>query len=58
MSNILFFISLSLIWVMLLYHMFLMQGGFRHYITFERNITEMARQRVGSSEGQRAHSRA
>ncbi|WP_156735914.1 glycosyltransferase family 2 protein [Bacillus velezensis] len=38
MSNILFFISLSLIWVMLLYHMFLMQGGFRHYMTFERNI--------------------
>lgn len=23
---------------MLLYHMFLMQGGFRHYMTFERNI--------------------
>ena len=38
MGNVLFLVSLSLIWVMLLYHMFLMQGGFRHYMTFERNI--------------------
>ncbi|WP_253252066.1 hypothetical protein, partial [Bacillus sp. MB353a] len=38
MGNTLFFISLSLIWVMLLYHMFLMQGGFRHSMHFDRNF--------------------
>ncbi|MBO2537711.1 glycosyltransferase family 2 protein [Rummeliibacillus suwonensis] len=38
MANTLFFISLSLIWIMLLYHMFLMQGGYRHFSTFERVI--------------------
>lgn len=38
MANILFYTALILIWVMLLYHMFLMQGGYRHFKTFERNI--------------------
>lgn len=32
--------SLFLIWVMLLYHMFLMQGGYRHFQTFGRVIPE------------------
>lgn len=38
MINILFYTSLSLIWIMLLYHMFLMQGGYRHYRSFEKVI--------------------
>ncbi|PIC85394.1 glycosyltransferase [Sporosarcina sp. P20a] len=38
MVNILFYTSLTLIWVMLLYHMFLMQGGYRHYRSFEKVI--------------------
>lgn len=38
MANTLFFTALILIWVMLLYHMFLMQGGYRHYRTYERVI--------------------
>ncbi|MEK3936259.1 glycosyltransferase [Sporosarcina sp. FSL W7-1349] len=38
MANWLFYAALILIWVMLLYHMFLMQGGYRHFKTFERVI--------------------
>ncbi|ARK22011.1 glycosyltransferase family 2 protein [Sporosarcina ureae] len=40
MINILFYTSLSLIWIMLLYHMFLMQGGYRHYRSFEKVIPQ------------------
>ncbi len=46
MANILFYTSLFLIWVMLLYHMFLMQGGYRHYRTFERVIPEWSLQMI------------
>jgi len=38
MANVLFYVSLSVIWVMLLYHMFLMQGGYLHYLRFGRSI--------------------
>ncbi|MFD0871030.1 Poly-beta-1,6-N-acetyl-D-glucosamine synthase [Chlamydia abortus] len=38
MANTLFYISLSVIWIMLLYHMFLMQGGYLHYLRFRRPI--------------------
>lgn len=40
MADILFYISLTLIWTMLLYHMFLMQGGYMHYRSFEKPIRE------------------
>ncbi|QQE73730.1 glycosyltransferase family 2 protein [Brevibacillus composti] len=40
MANGLFYLSLSLIWVMLLYHMFLMQGGYSHYLRYTRPIKE------------------
>lgn len=40
MANILFYTSLTLIWTMLLYHMFLMQGGYRHFATFEKVISK------------------
>ncbi|MEK4023118.1 MULTISPECIES: glycosyltransferase family 2 protein [unclassified Sporosarcina] len=43
MANILFYSALSLIWLMLLYHMFLMQGGYRHFKTYERVITKWER---------------
>ena len=36
MADVLFYLSLILIWIMLLYHMFLMQGGFQHYLTYEK----------------------
>ncbi|HLR23805.1 MAG TPA: glycosyltransferase [Pseudogracilibacillus sp.] len=36
MANILFYCALILIWVMLLYHMFLMQGGYWHFLTYEK----------------------
>ncbi|WP_342580872.1 glycosyltransferase [Ureibacillus sp. FSL W7-1570] len=38
MANYLFYISLAFIWIMLLYHMFLAQGGYRHFKTFEKVI--------------------
>src|SRR5699024_5233684 len=38
MANILFLFSLVVIWVMLLYHMFLMLGGYIHYSRFEKVI--------------------
>lgn len=38
MIDSLFYISLTLIWIMLLYHMFLMQGGYRYYRTFAKVI--------------------
>lgn len=34
MVNFLFYFSLFLIWFMLLYHMFLMQGGYSHFISY------------------------
>ncbi|KUF34176.1 MULTISPECIES: glycosyltransferase family 2 protein [Lysinibacillus] len=43
MANTLFFISLFLIWIMLLYHMFLMEGGYLHFRTFEKPIDEWAK---------------
>jgi len=38
MANILFIISLVVIWVMLLYHMFLMLGGYLHFTRFDKVI--------------------
>lgn len=38
MANFLFLASLSVIWIMLLYHMFLMQGGYFHYLSFDKVI--------------------
>ncbi|WP_042348345.1 glycosyltransferase family 2 protein [Bacillus massiliigorillae] len=43
MADILFYISLILIWGMLLYHMFLMQGGYRQFKTFEKVIPQWER---------------
>ena len=43
MADILFYISLTLIWTMLLYHMFLMQGGYMHYRSFEKPIRQWER---------------
>jgi cellulose synthase/poly-beta-1,6-N-acetylglucosamine synthase-like glycosyltransferase len=40
MANALFYLSLSVIWIMLLYHMFLMQGGYFHYLRYRRPIPE------------------
>src|SRR5690625_7246565 len=38
MANTLFLFSLTVIWIMLLYHMFLMLGGFLHFSRFEKVI--------------------
>lgn len=38
MANILFLFSLIVIWTMLLYHMFLMLGGYLHFRRFEKVI--------------------
>ncbi|MFP3394103.1 glycosyltransferase, partial [Brevibacillus sp. SIMBA_076] len=43
MANLLFLFSLIMIWTMLLYHMFLMQGGFWHYMTFRNPIPEWSK---------------
>ncbi|WP_336822269.1 glycosyltransferase [Sporosarcina sp. USHLN248] len=43
MANTLFYTALILIWGMLLYHMFLMQGGYRHFKTFDRKIPEWSK---------------
>lgn len=40
MANLLFYISMTVIWLMLLYHMFLMQGGYLHYLRFRKPIPE------------------
>ncbi|RKD25898.1 glycosyltransferase [Ammoniphilus oxalaticus] len=40
MANTLFLLSLVVIWVMLLYHMFLMLGGYLHFTRFERVIPQ------------------
>ncbi|MEW9700597.1 glycosyltransferase [Paenibacillus sp. SI8] len=40
MANTLFYASLTVIWLMLLYHMFLMQGGYMHYLRYRRPIAE------------------
>jgi len=39
-ANILFYASLTVIWVMLLYHMFLMQGGYLHFLRYRRPVKE------------------
>ncbi|MDI6649001.1 glycosyltransferase family 2 protein [Bacillus altitudinis] len=44
MADILFYLSLILIWIMLLYHMFLMQGGFQHYLTYEKVLPKWTKQ--------------
>ncbi|SFB20747.1 MULTISPECIES: glycosyltransferase [unclassified Bacillus (in: firmicutes)] len=36
MANLLFYSSLFLIWFMLIYHMFLMQGGYLHFFNFQK----------------------
>ncbi|WP_080846213.1 glycosyltransferase family 2 protein [Cytobacillus gottheilii] len=36
MVNFLFYLSLFLIWFMLIYHMFLMQGGYLHFLKFRK----------------------
>ena len=36
MVNLMFYASLFLIWFMLIYHMFLMQGGYKHYRSFQK----------------------
>lgn len=38
MANTLFYMSLFLIWIMLLYHMFLAQGGYLHYRRYKQEI--------------------
>lgn len=43
MADLLFYIALFLIWVMLLYHMFLMEGGYLHFRSFEKPIPEWSR---------------
>ncbi|WLR51901.1 glycosyltransferase [Bacillus tianshenii] len=40
MANNLFIVSLTIIWVMLLYHMFLMQGGYLHYLRYRNVISK------------------
>ncbi|MFJ8246240.1 glycosyltransferase [Peribacillus asahii] len=40
MANTLFLLSLSIIWLMLLYHMFLMQGGYLHFLRYENTIPQ------------------
>lgn len=40
MANIAFYISLTVIWAMLLYHMFLMHGGYLHYLRYGRSIAQ------------------
>lgn len=43
MSNFLFLLSLVIIWVMLLYHMFLMQGGYFHFLRYAKSIPEWSK---------------
>jgi len=43
-ADVLFYLSLILIWIMLLYHMFLMQGGFQHFLTYEKVLPEWTKQ--------------
>lgn len=43
MANILFYTALGVIWVMLLYHMFLAQGGYRHFKRYDKVIPEWER---------------
>ncbi|UCZ53580.1 glycosyltransferase family 2 protein [Bacillus shivajii] len=44
MANNLFILSLTLIWVMLLYHMFLMQGGYFHFLKYQHPIEKWRKQ--------------
>ena len=46
MANMLFVFSLIMIWTMLLYHMFLMQGGFWHFMTYRKPIPEWRKNMV------------
>jgi len=40
MANTLFLLSLATIWFMLLYHMFLMQGGYFHFLRYRKPIQQ------------------
>jgi cellulose synthase/poly-beta-1,6-N-acetylglucosamine synthase-like glycosyltransferase len=40
MINLLFYFSLFLIWFMLLYHMFLMYGGYSHFVNYPKKLKE------------------
>ncbi|GAA0310633.1 cellulose synthase/poly-beta-1,6-N-acetylglucosamine synthase-like glycosyltransferase [Gracilibacillus halotolerans] len=44
MANYLFYTSLIVIWIMLLYHMFLAQGGYRHFRNFDKVIPSWERE--------------
>lgn len=46
MADILFYCSLFLIWAMLLYHMFLMQGGYLHFRSFENPIEQWSKNMI------------
>lgn len=48
MANILFLTSLIVIWIMLLYHMFLMLGGYLHFLRFENVMPEWDKKMQGS----------
>lgn len=43
MANSLFVLSVFLIWLILLYHMFLMQGGFLHNVRYRFNVKKWER---------------
>ncbi|AVR00770.1 glycosyltransferase [Oceanobacillus iheyensis] len=40
MADLLMYMSLFLIWLMLFYHMFLMQGGYLHYLHYQKSEKE------------------
>ncbi|MFD1172679.1 glycosyltransferase family 2 protein [Oceanobacillus picturae] len=40
MADLLMYMSLFLIWLMLFYHMFLMQGGYLHYLHYKKSEKE------------------
>lgn len=46
MADILFYCALTLIWMMLLYHMFLMEGGYLHFRSFEKPIDQWSEKMV------------
>lgn len=47
MANSLFYLSLILIWIMLLYHMFLMQGGYLHHLSYRKVIPNWSKNMTG-----------
>lgn len=46
MADTLFYCALTLIWMMLLYHMFLMEGGYLHFRSFEKPIDQWSEKMV------------